>query len=86
MGNCKHCGKTLNRSQYNINKTYKSCPRCSELNGEEHIFFPYPDYFGDTLKRSSSNHPEGPQSHCYVHRGNPYQSIPYGGVCCSEIK
>lgn len=86
MSMCKYCGKPLNKSQYNDNETYKSCPRCSELNGEEHIYFPYPSCFGDTPKRSSDNHPDGPQSHCYIHRGNPRHGIPSGGVRCRDIK
>ena len=83
---CNHCGKPLNIAQYNQDETLKSCPRCSILDGEEHIFLPYPNYFGDTLKRSSGIHPEGPQSYCYNHRGNPDRNIPSAGIRCSEIK
>lgn len=86
MAKCIVCGKPLNESQFNDDETLKSCPRCSELDGEEHIYFPYPEYFGDTTKRSSSNHPEGPQSHCYAHRGNKNRDIPAGGIKCSEIE
>ena len=86
MVNCKHCGKPLNQSQYSSNKAYKSCPRCSEINGEEHIFFLYPKSFGDTTKRSSDNHPDGPQSWCYAHRCNKNAPIMPGGIRCSDIK
>lgn len=86
MPNCIICGRPLNESQYNDDETLKSCPRCSELDGEEHIYFPYPEYFGDTIKRSSGYHPDGPQSHCYSHRGNKNQPIPNGCIKCSQIK
>ena len=83
---CKYCGKPLNQSQYNEDESYKSCPRCSKIDGEEHIYFPYPGCFGDTPKRSSDKHPDGPQSYCYVHRGNPHRSIPSDGIPCHNIK
>ena len=85
MANCRFCGKPLNKSQYNYDETLKSCPRCSEIDGKEHIYYPYPENFGDTPKRSSDNHPDGPQSHCSSHRGNPNRGITNGGIKCSEI-
>ncbi len=85
MANCQHCGKPLNKAQYSDGKTYKSCPRCSEINGKEHIFFTYPNSFGDTAKRRSDNHPEGPQSWCYSHRFNKNAPITPGGIPCSEM-
>lgn len=53
MANCQHCGKPLNISQHTADGMYKSCPRCSVKDGEEHIFFSYPDSFGETTKRSA---------------------------------
>jgi phage FluMu protein Com len=82
---CRQCGKPLNKSQYSSDGRYKSCPRCSVLNGEEHIFFPYPSEFGTTEKRESVNHPDGPQSYCTNHRSDPDNPIQAGGVACSEI-
>lgn len=61
---CKICGKSLGKSQYSSDGNYKSCPNCSQENGEEHVYYEYPQNFGTTLKRSSANRPEGPQSHC----------------------
>ncbi len=84
--NCKICGKLLNMSQYVMHDRYKSCPKCSEMNGEEHVFFRYPETFGKSNKRETSNHPEGPQSYCYTHRQNPNREIPSGGILCSEIE
>lgn len=86
MANCKYCGKPLNKSQYSSDETYKSCPRCSEIDGNEHIFFPYPITFGDTTKRSSDNHPDGPQSWCYSHRFNKNSPITSGGIHCRDIE
>ena len=85
MANCQHCGKPLNISQHTADGIYKSCPRCSAKDGEEHIFFPYPDSFGETTKRSSDNHPEGPQSWCYPHRFDKNAPVTPGGIPCSEI-
>ena len=82
---CRVCGKPLNKSQYSQGENYKSCPRCSEINGEEHVFFRYPEDFGQSDKRETLNHPDGPQSYCYVHRPNPDRVIPRGGLLCSEI-
>lgn len=48
---CRNCGKPLNESQYSRDGRYKSCPRCSVLNGEEHVYFPYPSEFGTTDKK-----------------------------------
>lgn len=82
---CKKCGLPLNISQYKENESYKSCPNCSKINGEEHVYFPYPDYFGTTPLRSSSSHHEGPQSHCQRCRGNGGGNYS-DGRNCSDFK
>lgn len=82
---CRNCGKPLNESQYSRDGRYKSCPRCSVLNGEEYVYFPYPSEFGTTVKRESAKHPDGPQSHCTNHRANPDNPVQAGGVLCSEL-
>ena len=84
MKNCKHCGKPLNQSQYRHNKQYKSCPACSVADGEEHIFYSYPDAFGTTLLRSTQGSPEGAQSYCRICRGNN-EPIHHGNKKCSEL-
>ena len=86
MMNCIICGKPLNESQYVRNDEYKSCPRCSTLNGEEHVFFAYPESFGQSNKRETGNHPDGPQSYCYVHRQDLDKDIPTGGILCSQLR
>lgn len=81
---CKFCGKPLSDSQWkNFNgQRYKSCPNCSDKNGEYHVFHLYPDDFGTTLKRSTATHPEGPQSYCEGCRGkNP----PTTGILCKDL-
>ena len=81
---CKHCGKPLNKSQYRQNKSYKSCPRCSIEDGNEHIYYIYPTEFGTTPLRSSSSSPEGAQSYCQTCRGNS-PSLHTGYKKCSEF-
>lgn len=82
---CLHCGKSLSESIYKTasdGTQYKSCPNCSQLNGEYHVLHQYPQNFGTTYKRATSVHPEGPQSHCESCRGgNP----PSGGTLCTNI-
>lgn len=82
---CKKCGRLLKESQYSRDGRYKSCPKCSVLNGKEHVYFPYPSEFGTTEKRISTNHPDGPQSYCTNHRANPNSPIQEGGILCSEL-
>ena len=81
---CKVCGKMLNRSQYSKDGQFKCCPNCSTANGEEHVYYSYPEYFGTTTKRASSNRPDGPQSHCESCR---FEKGSYPNpVLCSEIE
>lgn len=82
---CRKCGRPLNESQYSRDGKYKSCPRCSVMNGKEHVYFQYPREFGTTVKRESANHPDGPQSYCTNHRSNPNNAIQNGGVMCSDL-
>jgi len=61
---CTVCGKELNRAQYSSDEKLKSCPNCSTNNGEQHVYYSYPEEFGTTDNRSTPVHPEGPQSYC----------------------
>ena len=81
--NCIICGKPLNESQWRNDKQYKSCPRCSNNNGKEHVYYEYPDAFGITEKRKTSNHPEGPQSYCVSCRGPRESSA--NKILCSQF-
>lgn len=84
MSNCHHCGELLKKSQYRNNKTYKSCPHCSTLDGEEHIYYKYPESFGTTILRVTPNVPDGAQSYCTRCRG--VENGPYAdGIKCSDL-
>lgn len=67
---CTTCNRPLNRSQYSEDKKLKSCPRCSSKDGHEHIFYDYPDAFGQTDARVSEASPDGAQSYCASCRTN----------------
>lgn len=81
---CRHCHQPLNKSIFKRQRTLKSCPNCSANNGSEHIFYPYPDAFGTTPRRSSASNPDGPQSHCTACRGGSDQHD-FAGFKCSEV-
>jgi hypothetical protein len=76
---CLHCGESLKRSRYNSTKTKKSCPNCSQGNGKEHVFHPFPDSFGLTPARANDEDPDGAQSWCTGCRAN---GTPTPGVSC----
>ncbi|MBP2031957.1 phage FluMu protein Com [Clostridium algifaecis] len=82
---CKYCNRPLSEAQYKtVNGIqYKSCPRCSEANGIYHVYHIYPQLFGTTPARATSNHPEGPQSYCVPCR-NP-SNKPSGGITCNNL-
>ncbi len=79
---CIHCEKELNQSDFRSQRTLKSCPKCSQHNGNYHVYHPYPDDFGTTQFRASSNNPDGPQSYCESCRGG---NAPRTGIECHEI-
>lgn len=81
--NCTHCGLPLNQSQYRRNKTKKSCPNCSVINGKEHVYYDYDAAFGTTPLRSSNTSPEGAQSYCIACRGN--QPVTLTATLCSSL-
>ena len=81
---CTVCGKPLNQSQWDENKKFKSCPKCSTENGEEHVYYEYPENFGTTEKRVSSNYPDGPQSYCVPCRGSGKSTLKK--ILCSHLK
>lgn len=83
---CKHCGIELNKALYSQDHKYKSCPKCSVNDGNEHIFLPYPEYFGVTKSRKTKANPDGAQSYCVLHRGDPKSEIPLEHFKCSKIE
>ncbi|WP_042439269.1 hypothetical protein [Clostridium amazonitimonense] len=82
---CKKCNRPLNESQYRTSEgyEYKSCPKCSSNNGKEHVYYEFPEGFGETVKRASSSHPNGPQSYCVPCRGRGNSTSEY--KLCSEL-
>lgn len=61
---CSACSARLNRSRYSTDGRWKSCPRCSSLQGHEHVYRRYPDAFGTTTERATEDNPDGIQSYC----------------------
>lgn len=45
---CITCAEALARARRSADEQWKSCPNCSLEDGREHIFYRYPDDFGDT--------------------------------------
>jgi hypothetical protein len=66
---CETCSKALNRSQRSRDGQWKSCPRCSTRDGVHHVYYDYPDGFGETEARASDTDPSGAQSYCTSCRG-----------------
>ena len=62
--NCERCGAPLNESQYNATETLKSCPKCSTIDGRQHVYYKNPEAFGTTDLRSTMSRPAGEQSWC----------------------
>ncbi|CAM3211893.1 phage FluMu protein Com [Sporolactobacillus spathodeae] len=79
---CAYCGKPLNEAQ--SRPEFKSCPRCSTNDGNEHIYYPYSEAFGTTEKRVTRKNKDGIQSYCTRCRGN--DEGPHNGAKrCSEL-
>lgn len=68
-GRCEVCNKPLNRSQRSRDRKWKSCPKCSALDGVHHVYYEYPDAFGESDARVSDGDPAGAQSYCTACRG-----------------
>lgn len=83
MNICPICHQPLNETQWKKEKQYKSCPCCSQ-NAKIHIFYKYPEAFGNTPLRATTNNPDGPQSYCENCRGGNKGPHP-DGLKCDEI-
>ncbi|MDR1537597.1 MAG: hypothetical protein LBU32_06305 [Clostridiales bacterium] len=91
MSACKHCGKPLDEPQYRNGKEMKSCPKCSSINGEEHIFYNNPEAFEKALEVSEGAtltssldiaKEEGHACNCANCRGGHHK---HPGVRCREV-
>lgn len=89
---CKHCCDRLNVGMIHkvdpeTRQKFKSCPHCSEANGNEHIFHPYPSAFGKTPARITAKNPSGNQSYCYdcrkLEKGEESHTHQKGRACSS---
>lgn len=82
--NCSACSNKLNASQWSADQQWKSCPRCSQANGKEHVFYAYPANFGETEARASASHPNGPQSYCVECRADHTPTFA-GAKLCHQV-
>ena len=79
----------IHRKHESTGRKYKSCPHCSDANGNEHIFHPYPAFFGKTPARISKKNLDGDQSYCVECRtldtGESSKSYLKGELCSKLI-
>ena len=78
---CQHCGRPLRKQYWSSDDHWKSCPNCSGINGNEHVFYRYPDDFGTTSARATDRRPEGPQNYCSACRGNRRPDLTRSRLC-----
>ena len=82
---CSHCGLPLSESRFTDGEKWKSCPRCSQFHGSQHVFLPRPkETFGTTPRRVTGPNPEGFQSHCTPCRAGDTPDLA-AGTLCSEL-
>lgn len=84
MGDCGHCGRKLKESVYSSNGQMKSCPKCSDADGTEHVLWPLEE-FGESSARVTPDNPKGIQSYCAVHRAPQSGGLREGGTSCSSV-
>ena len=91
---CNCCNKALNSGMIHkkdevTGKKFKSCPHCSDANGDEHVFHPYPSSFGYTPARKTARNPNGDQSYCincrHLDKGVISNSYKNGRICNSLV-
>lgn len=81
---CMVCGDRLNISRWSEDGRLKSCPHCSRLHPlRQHVFYAFPEKFGETPARASPNNPNGPQSYCAICRSQQPQMFE-GSVLCAH--
>ena len=81
---CTHCGQPLDEAQFRNGTEWKSCPRCSQAHGSQHVFLLCPKEFGTSTQRVTGPNPEGFQSHCEPCR-NDHEPDLAAGRLCSEL-
>ncbi|NLG14682.1 MAG: hypothetical protein GX561_10855 [Lentisphaerae bacterium] len=87
--NCGFCGNPLYEAQYLVvgDIVYKSCPKCSRDNGEQHIYYDCPKTFGITSGRENRKNPMGLQSYCAKCRSGSSRQGPHENAFpCSQAR
>ncbi|SHJ93058.1 hypothetical protein [Paramaledivibacter caminithermalis] len=81
---CRVCNKPLHESQRLTHNgiKIKSCPKCSTLNGKEHVYYEE-HVFGFTDERITHNNTDGIQSYCAPCRSDKLNTI--HGIMCNQI-
>jgi hypothetical protein len=82
---CAHCGLPLNRSLFSSDRRWKSCPRCSGVDGQHHLFYEFPDAFGISDARISDDSPDGAQSYCKTCRPTKRLAPASQGRLCPDL-
>ena len=83
---CTHCNLPLDEAQFTDGRRWKSCPRCSQAHGEQHVFLPCPEAFGRSPRRVTGPNPEGFQSHCTPCRGDHPPNLAAGTLCSDLVR
>ncbi len=81
---CIECGQRLNSTRWSTDGNWKACPHCSDAHGSEHVYYEFPNGFGETPARASISNPNGPQSYCVSCRGKNEPSF-VGARLCSAL-
>ncbi|TKB47737.1 hypothetical protein FCL40_14770 [Ferrimonas sediminicola] len=90
---CSCCNGRLNIGMIHkvdpmTGQRFKSCPHCSDANGSEHVFHPYPAAFGKTPARVTARNPDGYQSYCRECRNldkGDVSKVHRNGRLCSSL-
>lgn len=82
--NCNVCNSKLNASRWSTDGDWKACPNCSNIEGKRHVYYPFPDRFGETPARASASNPNGPQSYCVECRADHPPAFA-GAKYCDEL-
>jgi hypothetical protein len=78
---CTACGGP--RAEAQRRERWKSCPKCSQVHGTQHVFRPDPDGFGISMKRPN----DGIQSQCRSCRAKREPSFERPEVrFCSDLQ
>ena len=66
---CDHCGKLLKTPTFSAARDWKSCPKCSTVDGHQHVYYEYPSAFGPTEAGAVIDKADVAQGYCVACRG-----------------